>query len=172
MTGFTGYVAESRAKGTTWTMIADGATFEAVRSKRAIGDITPVTSAMLWDHVAMAMANKPYKALGMDLSAAARRDRNQAVENAMRFDHMKDSMTADGRSLGREARMQMQANAIRQHIPKHIAALDAAITQGLKLGTAMTAQEKHLRQTRVEAEDARRILVAAQRRSGASPEPQ
>jgi hypothetical protein len=102
MTGFTGYVAESRAKGTTWTMIADGATFEAVRNKRAIGDITPVSSEMLWDHVALAMASKPYKALGMDLSAAARRDRNQTIENAMRFDHIKDSMAAGGRSLGRE----------------------------------------------------------------------
>ena len=169
MTGFTGYVAESRAKGTTWTMIADGATFEAVRNKRAIGDITPITSEMLWDHVAHAMASKPYKALGMDLSAAARRDRDQAIERAMRFDHMKDSMAAEGRSLGREVRMRLQANAVRQHIPKHIAALDAAIVRGLQEGTATTAREVHLRRARVEAEDARRVLAATQRPGGPSP---
>ena len=48
MTGFTAYVAESRARGTTWTLISDEATFDAVRSRRALGDLTPTTAEDMW----------------------------------------------------------------------------------------------------------------------------
>jgi hypothetical protein len=60
----TAYVAESRARGTTWTMISDEATFDAVRSRRALGDLTPIKAEDMWDKVAEDMAAKPYKALG------------------------------------------------------------------------------------------------------------
>lgn len=76
-TGFTSYVAESRARGTTWTMISDGATFEAVRNGRALGDQEPITSEQLWDYVAKKMAHKPYKALGMDLPHRKRKARDK-----------------------------------------------------------------------------------------------
>ena len=165
MTGFTAYVAESRARGTSWTMVADGATFEAVRNKRAIGDLAPVTSEDLWDHVAAAMATKPYKALGMDLAALAREDRARAAETLMRVGHLAETMQAQGRSLGREIRMRQQADAVRQYLPKHIAALDAAIARNLTAGPRMSSTELHLRTVRVDAEDARRTLARILRRA-------
>ena len=169
MTGFTGYVAESRARGKTWTMIADGATFEAVRNRRAIGDITPVTSEDLWDHVATAMANKPYKPLGMDLAAGHRRDWAKAAESLMRLGHLQESTEANGRNLGQETRMRLQAEAVRMHIPKQIAALDAAIVHSMQEGPRMSAAETHLRRTRLEAEEARRALASIHRSSSPSP---
>lgn len=165
MTGFTAYVAESRARSTSWTMVADGATFEAVRNKRALGDLAPVTSEQLWDHVAAAMASKPYKALGMDLAALVREDRARAVETLMRAGHLSETMKAAGQSLGREVRMRQQAEAVQQYIPKHIAALDAAIARGLTEGPKMSSTELHLRKARVEAEDARRLLASLTYRS-------
>ncbi len=79
MTGSTAYVAESRARGATWTLISDEATFEAVRNRRALGDQTPVTAEDMWDKVAGDVATKPYKALGMDLLQTTREDRDRTI---------------------------------------------------------------------------------------------
>jgi hypothetical protein len=49
VTGFTTYVAESRRRGTTWTVVSDGALYEAEHHGRALGDITPITTEHLWD---------------------------------------------------------------------------------------------------------------------------
>ena len=127
MTGFTAYVAESRARGTTWTMISDEATFDAVRSRRALGDLTPITAADMWDKVAGDMASKPYKALGMDLLQAAREDRELAVRAFMRTGHVLETMDLEGRNFGREVRDRLQAEAVRGSIPALIASLDRAI---------------------------------------------
>ena len=70
VTGFKAYVAESRAKGATWTMIAEGALHEAVKRSRALGDASPVTEGDLWDRAAADLAHKPYKSLGVDLIRA------------------------------------------------------------------------------------------------------
>jgi hypothetical protein len=43
VTAFTSYVAESRGSGTTWTVISEGALYEAERHRQALGDITPIT---------------------------------------------------------------------------------------------------------------------------------
>jgi hypothetical protein len=116
MTGFTAYVAESRARGTTWTMISDEATFDAVRSRRALGDLTPIKAEDMWSKVAEDMAAKPYKALGMDLMQAAREDRELAVRSFMAAGHRVETMELQGRNLGREAR---GPNAGRGSAQKH-----------------------------------------------------
>ena len=87
MTAFTAYVAESRARGTTWTMISDEATFDAVRSRRALGDLTPINAGDMWSKVAEDMAAKPYKALGTDLLQAAQDDREAAVRAFVQAGH-------------------------------------------------------------------------------------
>lgn len=172
MTGFTGYVAESRARGTTWTMISEASVFEAVRQRKAIGDITPVSTEELWTHVATAMAAKPYKALGMDLARAAQHDQERAVERLIRVGHLQESLAATGRDRGRELRMRVQAELVRKQIPKHIEALDAAIAGGLHERAALaSSREAHLRDARVEADRARRAIEAAFRRSGPRPTP-
>ncbi len=65
ITAFKAYVAESRATATTWTMVPEAATLEAVKRGRALGDPTPITLKALWDRVGEDMAAKPYKALGI-----------------------------------------------------------------------------------------------------------
>ena len=73
VTAFTSYVAESRAKGTTWTVISEGALLEAERRRQAMGDATATTTQNLWDRAAEDMSEKPYKGLGIDLLASAQR---------------------------------------------------------------------------------------------------
>jgi len=52
VTGFTTYVAESRSRGTTWTVISEAAIHEAERHRQALGEITPITTDSLWAHAA------------------------------------------------------------------------------------------------------------------------
>jgi hypothetical protein len=157
MTGFTAYVAESRARGTTWTMISDEATFDAVRSRRALGDMAPINAEDMWNKVAMDMAAKPYKALGTDLLQAVREDREMAMQTFMQTGHKLETMELEGRNLGREVRDRMQAEAIRGNIPVLLASLDRAIAAAeTSLTGPMSDQEAHLRGVRVDAELARR----------------
>jgi hypothetical protein len=172
MTGFTGYVAESRARGTTWTMISDEATFDAVRSRRALGDLTPITAEDMWSKVAEDMATKPYKALGIDLLEAAQEDREVAVRSFMASGHRMETMELQGRSLGREARNRMQADAVHKSIPALIAALDRSIAAAeTSLTGPLSDREAHLRSLRIDAELSRREMdrVATPRSSSPSP---
>ncbi|MEA2772493.1 MAG: hypothetical protein QOD93_5455, partial [Acetobacteraceae bacterium] len=172
MTGFTAYVAESRARGTTWTMISDEATFDAVRSRRALGDLAPINAEDMWNKVAVDMAAKPYKALGMDLLQAVREDRETAIQTFMQTGHKLETMELEGRNLGREVRDRMQAEAIRGNIPVLLASLDRAIAAAeTSLTGPMSDQEAHLRSVRVDAELARRGIehVVPPRPSAPSP---
>jgi hypothetical protein len=174
MTGFTAYVAESRAQGTTWTMISDEATFDAVRTRRALGDLTPITAEDMWSKVAEDMAAKPYKALGMDLLQAAREDREFARQTFMEGGQRMEAVQAGGRSLARETRDRMQAEAVHRSIPALIAALDRSIASAeTSLMGPASDREVHLRNIRIDAELARRELdrVAQQRRAEPAPGP-
>ncbi len=171
VTGFTAYVAESRARGTTWTMISDGATFEAVRSRRSMGDIAPITAEEMWEYVATSMATKPYKALGMDLQASAELERRRAAEALIRAGHLQESLAAEGRDRGREIRMRIQADKVREHIPRHIAALDAALAEAVRASPGRSAGEDHLRRIRIDAERARQDIAATMRRASPGPLP-
>ncbi len=134
VTGFKAYVAESRARGATWTMIAEGALFEAEKRSRALGDASPVTVADLWKRAAADMANKPYKALGMDLAGAARAARDKAVDAFIRQSHRFLAMEAGGRNPGLEIRRQVQARAADRELAGHGTALGGAMQQA---GTAL-----------------------------------
>jgi len=87
ISAFKGYVAESRSEYTTWTVISEGAVYEAERHRRALGDITPITMEDLWKRVGEDMSAKPYKTPGVDVLAAARCDREQAVDTFIRTRH-------------------------------------------------------------------------------------
>jgi len=145
-TGFTAYVAESRARGQTWTMISDAATFETVRNKRALGDATPVTSDDLWNHVAANLANKPYKALGMDLPAKTRADRDQRVRDLIRFGQMQENLAREGRDLGRETMLKVQARQLERSAPDRLAEIDRALRVILAdVPSRMSQAERQLR---------------------------
>ena len=172
MTGFTAYVAESRARGATWTLISDEATFEAVRHRRALGDQTPVTAQDMWDKVAGDMASKPYKALGMDLLQAAREDQDKAVRALMQDGLRVDRLEARGIDVGQEMRARAQAEAVRHAIPSLIASLDAAIAGAETTFTGpMSDAEAHLRGLRVDTELSRRALEEASQKTRVNPSP-
>ncbi len=129
VTGFKAYVAESRARGMTWTMISEGALFEAVKRSRALGDASPVTIPGLWHRATADMANKPYKALGMDLAATARAARDKAVDAFIGQSQRFQAMQAAGRDPGLDIRKQVQARAADRTLAGHTAALGGAVQQ-------------------------------------------
>ena len=141
-TGFTSYVAESRAKGTTWTMISDGATFEAVRNGRALGDTTEITSDDLWNHVAKGMSNKPYKALGMDLPFTSQEEREKHVQELIRLGKMQEEMAQEGRDYGREVTNRVQAIAVEKAAAPRLKDLDSQIEALMTSHRGTVSQEE------------------------------
>lgn len=160
-TAFKGYVAESRARGSTWTMISEAATFEAIKRGMALGDTTPIASEDLWARVALDLSQKPYKPLGSDLLAHVQQDREKAVDTFIRFEQTRQMAELQGRDPGRELRLRRQADAIRDSLPLHIAALDEALLQHVARGGAISPAEDHLRHLRVDAELTRRRIEEA-----------
>ena len=157
ITAFKAYVAESRATGTTWTMVSEAATLEAVKRGRAVGDPAPITKETLWHRVGEDMAAKRYKALGIDLLQGAREGREAAIDAFIAQSHLLQTLEADGRNVGREMRQRQQADAVKASLPRHIASLDEALRQNLTTAGPRAAED-HLRHLRVEAEVARRKL--------------
>ncbi|MBO1360326.1 relaxase domain-containing protein [Acetobacter sacchari] len=145
-TGFTSYVAESRARGSTWTMIADGATFEAVRNGRALGDQTPITSDDLWNYVARKMAHKPYKALGMDLPHRKRQDRDKRVRELIDVGRKIEQARRDGRDPGQENRIAVRGRQLQKEHGGLIARLDNELRQIMERApVVMSERELSLR---------------------------
>ncbi|MDT8350966.1 MobF family relaxase [Roseomonas mucosa] len=159
VTSFKGYVAESRARGTSWTMVAEAATFEAIKRTKALGDATPITSQDLWRKVSEDLSQKPYKPLGVDLLGEARKAREAAIDTFIRFEQRVQMDAFKGRDFGREFRMRRQGDAVRSELPRLTEALDAVI-QEFRGGPA-TAAEQHLRGLRAEAETSRRAIEQA-----------
>lgn len=149
-TGFTSYVAESRAKGATWTMISDAATFEAVRNQRALGDLTPVTSDELWNHVAKAMANKPYKALGMDVPFRTPEERDRRVQELIRLGVAQETLAQSDRDYGGEVQRKVQAISLEKTSGVRLKDLDCQIEAIMKhAGPTMSTTERVLRSKRI-----------------------
>ena len=116
VTAFTSYVAESRSRGTTWTVISEGAVLEAERHRQALGDITPITRERLWERAAEDMSEKPYKALGIDLLAAALRGREQAVDTYIATHHIMDDAQLNDPDAGPKALRRLQAAAVNENL--------------------------------------------------------
>ena len=158
VTGFTSYVAESRARGTTWTLISEGALHEAERHRQAVGDATPITQDTLWARAAADMSEKPYKALGIDLLNAARHDRERAIDAFIGAHHAMEKATLADRDWGVKASRRVRAIVVNEQLGRHLPSLDAAIQEnGRILGETLRAREvqQHLRALRAEAEMAR-----------------
>ncbi|WP_308721276.1 MobF family relaxase [Komagataeibacter xylinus] len=148
-TGFTSYVAESRARGTTWTMISDGATFEAVRNQRPLGDTTPITSDDLWNHVAKKMAHKPYKSLGTDLVARTRKARDARIRELIALGRTQETLMKSGRPYGREIILETQARQAERLHKARLAEIDARLEVMIRNAPAvMTGAEQTLRNQR------------------------
>jgi hypothetical protein len=164
VTGFTTYVAESRSRGTTWTVISEAAVYEAERHRQALGDITPITKDDLWARVAEDMSEKPYKSLAIDLLNAARQDRERAVDTFIACNQAIETAQIDNPDFGRDAVKRFRAQAVNESLARHLAGLDHAIKlNAADMGEAMQALEadRHLRALRAEATAARDEIAAA-----------
>ena len=164
VTAFTTYVAESRARGTTWTLMAEGALYEAERHRQALGDITPITREDLWARAAKDMSEKPYKALGIDLLAKVLRGREEAVDAYIATHQIMESAQLADPDVGPKAFQRLRAAAVNEALSRHLKALDAAmaendaLTRELRQGTEAAA---HLAALRRQAADAAQRLQDA-----------
>ena len=128
-------------------MISDGATFEAVRNGRALGDQEPITSEQLWDYVAKKMAHKPYKALGMDLPHRKRKARDKRVRELIEIGRKMEQARIQGRDVGRENLMAIRGRQIDAAHGDVISRLDAELKKILdKAPKVMSRKELDLRQ--------------------------
>jgi hypothetical protein len=172
VTAFTAYTAESRSRGITWTLISEAAVYEAERYRQALGDITPITSEDLWARVAEDMSQKPYKALGTDLLAAALRDRERAVDTFIASNHMLETAQLDNRNFGREALQRLRARAINATLSGHLAALDRAVADNGELIRDVQCEQEatdHLRAFHDKAAASKRERDAATEDRPAAP---
>ncbi|BAU39782.1 TrwC relaxase (plasmid) [Acetobacter pasteurianus NBRC 101655] len=128
-------------------MISDGATFEAVRNGRALGDQEPITSDQLWDYVAKKMAHKPYKALGMDLPYRKKKDRDKRVRELVDIGRKIEKARIEGRDIGRENQMALRGRQINAAHSDLISRLDNELKKILEQAPeVMSRQEKDIRQ--------------------------
>jgi hypothetical protein len=173
VTAFTTYVAESRSRGTTWTVISEGAVLEAERHRQALGDITPITRERLWERAAEDMAEKPYKALGIDLLGDAVRDREAAIDAFIQSHQTMEAAVEADPEAGRKAFRRLRAAAVNETLGRHLTALDTAIAANTNLArdAARGAEAAaHLAELRVQAEiAARQMAQAAVERRRSSP---
>lgn len=133
--GFKSYTAESRHVRQAYTVVSEAAVFEVVKHRRALGDVTPVTTEDLWNRVGEDMSRKDYKPLGMDLAHAARRDHEKTVAACLQFEHRMDFLKEQGRHPGAEVRVRIRENAVARTLRTQIHVLDKALAQN---GVAVT----------------------------------
>ena len=164
VTSFTSYVAESRSRGTTWTVIAEAAVYEAERHKQALGDITSITRDDLWARVAEDMSKKPYKSLATDLLNAARQNREDTVDTFIACSHAIEWAQVQNPEFGQAAVKRIRAEAVNEALGRHLTALNHAADQNAgALRDTFQAREaiEHLRALTAEAKAAKRSIDAA-----------
>ena len=147
-------------------MISEGALYEAERHRQALGDVTPITPENLWARAAEDMSRKPYKALGIDLLAATRQDRENAVDTFIACHHDVETAQLQDSAVGRKALRRLRSKAINAGLGRHLAALKQAIVENGAIIRDMNTEREasdHLRALRAEA-------AAAQRQIGTSNE--
>ena len=157
VTAFKTYVAESRSRGTTWTVISEGALLEAERHRQALGDVTPITKEDLWARAALDMSQKPYKALGIDLKAAALHDRERAIDTFIACHQIMERAQLADPDAGPKALQRLQAAAVNENLSRHIKALTHAMEENATLlaDTVQGAEAtRHIRRMQGEAKAA------------------
>jgi hypothetical protein len=142
-------------------VISEGALLEAERHRQALGDVTPITKEDLWARAAADMSRKPYKGLGMDLHAAALRDRERARDTFIECHQIMERAQLADPQAGTKALRRLQAAAVNEHLGRHIKALTNAMNENSAL-LAETLQgleaSRHLRAMRREATAAADML--------------
>jgi hypothetical protein len=140
ITAFKAYVAESRARGTTWTMISEAAVHEAERRSRALGDAKPIEAEDLWKRIAADLAAKLYKSLALDLVEACRRTGERSIDSFLEQGRKFHRRPDDSRELGRKARERVRSKRAEEVVAPRIADLAAEVERNAAL--SREAKEK------------------------------
>ena len=75
---FKAYVAQSRSRETTWLVVADGRERSEIMSRRALGNVEPISEDDVWANVARNLSRQPEKELATDLLRAGAQGRISA----------------------------------------------------------------------------------------------
>jgi len=170
ITAFKAYVAESRAKGDTWTIISEAAVFEAEKRSRALGDAKPVEFADLWKRIGADMSEKPYKALALDLVDATRRARNRTVDSFISQSHTLHAWASQGHDAGRHARETAQETTFSAKLADQLAEFNEAVKRNVaQFRDIIQGVDAHLRGKRAEPQSPRQAPEAP---PTAAPAPQ
>jgi hypothetical protein len=110
------------------------------------------------------MSQKPYKALGIDLDAAALHDRERAIDTFIACHQIMERAQLADPDAGPKALQRLQAAAVNESLSRHITALTHAMEENATL-LAETLQDgeanRHLRRMRGEAKAAAGMLKTA-----------
>ena len=68
---FKGYVAQSRSRETTWLVAADGPERSEIMTRRALGNVEPISESDVWANVGRNLSRQPEKELATALLEAA-----------------------------------------------------------------------------------------------------
>jgi hypothetical protein len=64
---FKNYVAQSRARETTWLVVSDGTERSEILNRRAQGNVDPISEDDVWNNIARNLSRQPEKELATDL---------------------------------------------------------------------------------------------------------
>lgn len=149
VTGFKAYVAESRARGATWTVISEGAVLEAERRRQALGDDTPITKEKLWKRAGEDLSNKPYKSLGIDLLAGSQRDREKARDTFAELSFKLEDAVRQDPATAIKVSEKVRAEAIDAGMGRERRAFEAAIAENDGLVADIRQQQQANRHLRI-----------------------
>ena len=163
-TAFKTYTGESRATGKTHTLISKAAVLSDVRRSRALGDPTPITEDDLWKRIGEDTSAKPYKALAIDLLAAARRHRDHAVDVSLRAHQRIETAASAKTNVGRAVRATVEAAAAREALARQRISLEETLQRCatmLKDAAEMIMDHLHGRRPAAQATDVPGPIPAA-----------
>jgi hypothetical protein len=114
------------------------------------------------------MAQKPYKALGIDLAGKAVEEREKAIESFIQSNRVIEEAVRARPDAGRKAFSRLRAAAINDALGRHVTALDEVMVANQALirdATKAAEASAHLRQMREQAASAAKRMEQARRPS-------
>src|SRR3954469_22969162 len=94
---FKAYVAQSRSRETTWLVVADGRERSEIMSRRALGNVEPISKDDVWANVARNLSRQPEKELATDLLEQAHKTHIGTVRSLATAFQPKQQREAEGR---------------------------------------------------------------------------
>ena len=94
---FKAYVAQSRSRETTWLVVADGRERSEIMTRRALGNVEPISEDDVWANVARNLSRQPEKELATDLLQQAHKAHVGTVRSLATAFQPKQQREAEGR---------------------------------------------------------------------------